>query len=265
MQYIHSPQDPRLADYQLLKAKEETSDKFIADHEKTAVRLLNSSLSVESVFCMPKYWEKHKELILSRIPDINRCFIADKQVFEETIGFSVHQGFMAVGYQKWSELSKATAPILFVNSIVDSENIGSIIRSAAAFGIKTILFDNKSASPYLRRSVRVSMGSLFQIQLVRIYNSNETINTLKETGHTILSLSLPREGKILSSKTQSIYETGKHTKFVLVLGNEAEGIESNILNLSDKLVYIPMKNQIDSLNVSHAFAVALSHLVDAPF
>lgn len=262
MQYIQSPQDPRLADYQLLKAKEDPSDKFIADHEKTAVRLLNSSLTVDSVFCMPKYWDKHKDLILSRLPDVNRCFIADKQVFEETIGFSVHQGFMAVGFQKWAEFPEATAPMLFVNSIVDSENIGSILRSAAAFGIKTVLFDNKSASPYLRRSVRVSMGSLFQIQIIRIQNSTETLTSLKKSGHTILSLSLPREGKDLLSKTKPIYEIGKQTNFVLVLGNEADGIDSNILNLSDKLLYIPMKNQIDSLNVSHAFAVALSHLVD---
>lgn len=200
MQYIQSPQDPRLAAYQLLKAKEEPSDKFIADHEKTAVRLLNSSLTVESVFCMPKYWEKHKDLILSRLPDINSCFIANKQVFEDTIGFSVHQGFMAVGFQKWTELCEATSPMLFVNSIVDSENIGSILRSAAAFGIKTVLFDNKSASPYLRRSVRVSMGSLFQIQLVRIQNSTETLTSFKNQDTQYYLLASLEKGKIYYQK-----------------------------------------------------------------
>lgn len=261
MQYIHSPEDPRLVDYKLLKAKEDPTDKFIADHEKTAVRLLNSSLKVESVFCMPRYWEKHKNLILSKITEPNNCFVADKHVFEDTIGFSVHQGFMAVGYQRWNDLSEASSPILFVNSIVDSENIGSILRSAAAFGIQTVVFDSKSASPYLRRSVRVSMGSLFQIKLVRIIDAVHTLNSLKELGNTILSLSLPREGTDLSLKTKSIYALEKYRKFVLVLGNEADGIDPKILNISDQLVYIPMKNKIDSLNVSHAFAVALSHLI----
>lgn len=261
MQIIHSPQDPRLSAYQLLKAKEDPSDKFIADHEKTAVRLLNSTLQVESVFCMPKYWEKHKDLIQSKLRDTNQCFVADKSVFEETIGFSVHQGFMAVGFQRWNLLSEIKSPILFVNSIVDSENIGSILRTAAAFGIQTILFDSKSASPYLRRSVRVSMGSLFHIQLVRISNLTETLISLKTSGHTILSLSLPREGSNLSSKTNTVYELNKQNRFVLVVGNEAEGIDHDVLDLSDQLIYIPMKNQIDSLNVSHALAVALSHLL----
>ncbi|TGM45264.1 TrmH family RNA methyltransferase [Leptospira vanthielii] len=261
MQIIHSPQDPRLSAYQLLKAKEAPSDKFIADHEKTAIRLLNSTLKVESVFCTPKYWEKHKDLIQSKLSDTNQCFVAEKLVFEETIGFSVHQGFMAVGYQKWDSLSEIESPILLVNSIVDSENIGSILRTAAAFGIHTVLFDSKSASPYLRRSVRVSMGSVFQIRLIRIPNLIETLISLKASGNILLSLSLPRDGMDLLSKTKSVYEVGKQNKFVLVVGNEAAGIESDVLNLSDQLVYIPMKNQIDSLNVSHALAVALSHLL----
>ncbi|TGN06704.1 TrmH family RNA methyltransferase [Leptospira bandrabouensis] len=261
MQNIHSAQDPRLSAYQLLKAKEETSDKFIADHEKTAVRLLTSNLEVESVFCMPKYWEKHKGLIQSKQLQPNKCFVAEKSVFEKTIGFSVHQGFMAIGYQKWSSLSEVESPILAVNYIVDSENIGSILRTAAAFGIRTVIFDSQSASPYLRRSVRVSMGSLFQISLVRTQNLRETLISLKASGNQILSLSLPREGDNLISKTKSVYELKKQNHFVLVVGNEAEGISPDVLNLSDLLIYIPMKNQIDSLNVSHALAVALSHLM----
>ncbi|TGL85275.1 RNA methyltransferase [Leptospira congkakensis] len=261
MQIIQSPLDPRLSAYHLLKAKEDPTDTFIADHEKTAVRLLNSSLPVESVFCMPRYWEKHRSLIESKLDDINKCFVAEKTVFEKTIGFSVHQGFMALGTQKWSSQSECKSPMLLVNSIVDSENIGSILRTAAAFGIQSILFDSKSASPYLRRSVRVSMGSLFQIQLVKIFNLAETINNLQKSGHTILSLSLPKDREDLLSKTKSIYEIGKQNKFVLVVGNEADGIEETILNLSNELVYIPMKNNIDSLNVSHALAVALSHII----
>ncbi|PJZ43824.1 TrmH family RNA methyltransferase [Leptospira brenneri] len=262
MQIIHSPLDPRLTAYQLLKSKEDPSDTFIADHEKTAVRLLQSSLQVESVFCMPRYWEKHKNLIQSKSIDTNKCFVAEKSVFEETIGFSVHQGFMALGYQRWASLSEIKTPSLLLNSIVDSENIGSIIRTAAAFGIQSILFDSKSASPYLRRSVRVSMGSLFQIQLIKIQNLKERISDLQGSGKKIISLSLPKDRDHLLSKTKSIYEIGKLNDFVLVLGNEANGIEEEILKLSDLLAYIPMKNQIDSLNVSHALAVALSHLIE---
>ncbi|XDD48598.1 TrmH family RNA methyltransferase (plasmid) [Leptospira sp. WS39.C2] len=262
MQIIQSPLDSRLTDYHLLKSKESDSEYFIADHERTAVRLLNSDIEVKSVFCTEKYWEKHKSIIESKLKDQNHCYVADKSVFEETIGFHVHQGFMAIGKQRWSKNLNFEHPILVINSIMDSENIGSILRTAAAFGIRTIIIDSKSASPYLRRSVRVSMGAIFHLNLVNTTDLVGQIKKLKGSGSSIISLSLPKETNSLSGKLKTIREIENPKNIVLIIGNEANGIEEEILHLSDILCYIPMKNQIDSLNVSHALAVALSHLIN---
>ncbi|TGL00837.1 RNA methyltransferase [Leptospira bouyouniensis] len=261
MQKILSPHDERLRDYHLLKSKESPSEYFIADHEKTAVRLLKSDIEVKSVFCTEKYWLKHKDLIDKKLIDPNHCFVADKSIFEETIGFHVHQGFMAVGKQRWVEVKDLQFPILIINSIVDSENIGSILRNAAAFGIQSILFDSQSASPYLRRSVRVSMGAIFQLQLAKVTNLSTALIGFKENGGNLISLALPKEDPQLVSKTKMIQALGKPNNLVLIIGNEANGIEDHILETSDLIGYIPMQNKIDSLNVSHALAVALSHLL----
>lgn len=261
MQKILTPHDERLSDYSLLKSKESPSEFFIADHEKTAVRLLLSDFEVTSVFCTEKYWLKHKDLIEKKLMDPNQCFVADKSIFEETIGFHVHQGFMAVGKQRWVEVKDLQFPILIINSIVDSENIGSILRNAAAFGIQSILFDSKSASPYLRRSVRVSMGAIFQLQLAKVTSLSTALIGFKEKEGNLISLALPKENHQLQSKTKTVQEIGKPNNLVLIIGNEANGIEEGILERSDLIGYIPMKNQIDSLNVSHALAVALSHLL----
>lgn len=261
MQRILTPHDARLTDYSLLKSKESPSDTFVADHEKTAVRLLLSDFEVQSVFCTEKYWQKHKDLITSKLQEEEKCFVADKSIFEETIGFHVHQGFMAVGKQKWAKEEDLTFPILILNAIVDSENIGSILRSAAAFGIQSVLFDTQSASPYLRRSVRVSMGAIFQLNVVRTTHLIESIKRLKKRSANVTALALPKENSVHVSKTKTIQEIGKQENLVLIIGNEANGIEESVFDASDVIGYIPMKNKIDSLNVSHALAVALSHLL----
>lgn len=261
MQKILSPHDERLTDYSLLKSKESLSDTFVADHEKTAIRLLLSDFEVQSVFCTEKYWQKHKDLITSKLQNEEKCFVADKSIFEETIGFHVHQGFMAVGKQKWAKEEDLTFPILILNAIVDSENIGSILRCAAAFGIHSVLFDTQSASPYLRRSVRVSMGAIFQLHVAKSVNLTESIERLQERSAKVIALALPKENSDHIPKTKTIQEMGKQENLVLILGNEANGIEESVIETSDMIGYIPMKNKIDSLNVSHALAVALSHLL----
>ncbi|MCZ8343972.1 MAG: RNA methyltransferase [Leptospira sp.] len=262
-QIIQDPEDERVKDYYLLKSKEPKSDLFIADHEKTAVRLLNSDLEVESVFCTEKYYDKHKSIIEFKVRDPNKRFVAETSVFENTIGFSVHQGFMSIGKQLWSPVSKLSFPAIAINGIVDSENIGSIFRTAAAFGIESILVDERSSNPYLRRSVRVSMGAILKTKIFRVENLKNFLNSnsTQKVRTKIISLSLPKENSALVGKTKSVYEIPKENDLLLVVGNENDGIQDEILEVSDLLAYIPMKNSIDSLNVSHALAVALSHLL----
>lgn len=262
-QIIQNPEDERVSEYSLLKSKEPKSNRFIADHEKTAVRLLSSDLEVESVLCTEKYYHKHKDLIESKVTDPNKRFIAEPSIFERTIGFSVHQGFMAIGKQLWTPIEKLSFPAIALNGIVDSENIGSIFRTAVAFGIQSILVDERSANPYLRRSVRVSMGAILKTKIFRVEDLPTWIQSFVYQSHEIqlISLSLPKDNPSLLEKTKSVYEIPKDNQFLLVVGNENDGIQDKILELSSILAYIPMKNSIDSLNVSHALAVALSHIL----
>jgi tRNA G18 (ribose-2'-O)-methylase SpoU len=261
MQSIDSHLDLRLSDYKLLKTKEENTDFFIADNEKTAIRLLQSDFKIKSVFCLPKYFQKHEDLIRLRLKEMSSCFVAEKSVFESTIGYSIHQGFMAIGYKKWAELDELTSSHVLFNAIADSENIGSMIRSCVALGMKSLVFDSQCSPPYLRRSVRVSMGSIFSAKIVLTEDIKYFIENQKQKGFKIIALSLPREGSMFQNITKSLYDFIKVDKFILIVGNEADGIDLEYLSLADEILYIPMKNQIDSLNVSHALAIALSHIL----
>ncbi len=255
---ITSPNDPRVIDYCLLKSKEENPSIFIADHEKSVIRLLNSNLEIKSLYSTSKYIQKYNDLIYNKL-DNNKIYYSDLSIFEKTIGFSVHQGMMAVGITpNMDNSNNLSPPMVLCNSLVDSQNLGSIIRTCGAFGINSIVLDEKCVSPYLRRSVRVSMGNLFFMNFYRsIYILND-IKKYKALGYKILGLSLPMQYSENQNRHNKIGEFEFPENFILILGNESHGIEEGLKRECDHFIFIPMYSGVDSLNVSHSLAVALS-------
>ncbi|TGN13720.1 TrmH family RNA methyltransferase [Leptospira ilyithenensis] len=256
---IQDPFDPRVSPYSLLKSKEETSDCFIADNEKTVVRLLESDLEVVSIFATERFIRKHLWLMEKKKIEPTNIFYAEKTVFEKTIGFSVHQGIMALGKKPISILVKdLKLPIVVCNNISDAENFGSIIRTSAAFGIKSIIYDKQSSSPYLRRSVRVSMGNGFPLHFFKSDSLYDLIQEYRQENIPVIGLALPNIANNKKQLVSEIFEFQFPEKYLLVLGNEADGIDAELKSICDHLVYIPMSDGVDSLNVSHSLAVALA-------
>jgi tRNA G18 (ribose-2'-O)-methylase SpoU len=253
---IISPFDQRVSDYRLLKSKEEDPNIFIADHEKTVIRLLKSNITIKSVYSTIKYINKYIDLINEKINN-NQLFYSDIKIFEETIGFSVHQGMMAVGMTpSMREPHSINNPIILCNSLVDTQNMGSIIRTSGAFGINSIVLDEKCVSPFLRRSIRVSMGNIFDINFYRSKRIIDDLRKWKIQNFKILALSLPFNSSL--NKFNKIGDFNFPEKFILILGNEGYGIDEEIKKECDEFIYIPMYSGVDSLNVSHSLAVALS-------
>jgi tRNA G18 (ribose-2'-O)-methylase SpoU len=260
MEIIESPFDPRIAEFANLNGKKEKGDFFICDNEKTTVRLLESNFDVPSIFCLSKYFKKHQNLIEDRLSKGSSCYVAETSVFNQIVGFSVHQGFMALGKKQWVSEKELSFPQIYFDTIADSENVGSMIRVATAFGVNDLVFDHRTASPYLRRSVRVSMGTIFNTKIALEDDLIQTFTSSKRKEIVKICLSLPKSDSNLRAKTIPISELPVLDEFVIVVGNEADGIRPEILEASDILAYIPMQKGIDSLNVSHALAVALSKI-----
>lgn len=249
---IFDPNDGRVAEYRNLKANLDSST-FIADHEKIVVRHLQSSLHVNSIYTTTKYYNKYSTLISSRV-NPEKIFIAEKKVMESTIGFPIHQGCMSSGVvPDWKSPDGLSGNILYCSGIVDPENMGSILRTGASMGINSILLSPGSISPFHRRSVRVSMGNLFG-QSFASGDFSELFHFYKNYGYSWIALSLPRIGR----KTESIFNFTFPQKFILVLGNESDGISEEILQTMDFFLTIPMQGGVDSLNVSHSLAIALA-------
>ena len=242
---------PQLKPYLTLRRPHEHIQQgiFVAEGEKVVQRLLRSGLPVVSLLLTPKWFEELSEKYSLDGPDI---YIADKVLLESIVGFSLHQGIMAVGRVPEEPnllelLRKFVSPFLVValDGIVSAENVGVIVRNSGAFGVNAILVDKTSSSPYLRRAVRNSMGAVFRLPIL----------------HLNLPEALPKLGCKVIAATPNSDQTLQDAEFngslCLVFGNEGSGISAEVLEQCSVRVAIPMLNETDSLNVASASAVFL--------
>lgn len=134
--------------------------------------------------------------------------------------------------------------ILALDFVQDPGNMGTIIRSADAFGVRHILTLNNCVNPYNEKVLRATMGSIFRVS-IRETSIDDLIN-LKKYGYNIISTS-PVGERIKSF----------NGKKIVVMGNEGNGVSDDIFNLSDKRVSIPMSGNTESLNVAIATGIVL--------
>lgn len=141
--------------------------------------------------------------------------------------------------------------ILLLDGIQDPGNLGTIIRSARAFDVDTIVLSKDSVDVYNPKVIRATQGMIFDINILYT-DLQDTINELKNKNFKIY-------GTKVDNGT-SLDEFVKDEKFVIIMGNEGLGIRPNILSLCDKYIYIPMNKNVESLNVGVATSIILYEL-----
>jgi tRNA G18 (ribose-2'-O)-methylase SpoU len=229
---------------------------FVAEGEKVVRRLLESRFKVLSVL-LPEKWVASLERLLSVRGEEVQVFVAEKKLLETLTGFSMYQGLLAVG--KVPEqiplgeiLGRAPRPWLVaaVDSLSSAENLGALVRNCAAFEAAALVVGETSASPYLRRAVRNSMGTVFQLPVVETRSLVQTLGELRGRGIRCIAAHPHVQGRTL-------FETELKGDCCLVFGSEGYGISKQVLEACDEAVAVPMPPTVDSLNVGSAAAVFL--------
>jgi len=256
---ITSLDNPDLVPYRTLRQSEEhfRQGMFIAEGEKVVRRLLESSLSVLSVLITPERFKQYNEFLSARTEKI-KIFVGEKELLDTIVGFNLHQGIMALGKipvqaKLNSVLSQTESPHLFVaiDGLTNAENIGVLVRNCAAFGVQTILVGETSSSPYLRRAVRNSLGTVFKIPIVHCENLVSTLELLRSDHKFNIIAAHPH------SEEKSIQCADFTDHCCIVFGSEGDGISPKVLSACDIKTAIPMQLGVDSLNVASANAVFL--------
>jgi len=251
---------PELHPYKTLRRPQEHLDQgiFVAEGEKVVRRLLASALPTISLLLTDEWLARISESCSKQLPpDI---FVAEKQLLETIVGFRMHQGIMAVGRVPREPslddlVDTSRTPRLFValDGLVFAENVGVVVRNGAAFGVQGILVAANSASPYLRRAVRNSMGTVFQIPVIHTPALSETLITLRSIHGISIVVADAHTGT-------SVYELDSGGDLCVVLGNEDAGTSQAARSAASHAIRIPMKEGVDSLNVASASAVILAEI-----
>ncbi len=257
MQTVTSLDLPELQPYRTLRRQEEHKKRgiFVAEGEKVVQRLLDSGLPVVSLLATK---ERYARLSFpSGQQQEYPIFIADHTLIEKIAGLPLHQGIMAVGNlpheQRLEDLVHKLPKPLFIAAIDGvslSENVGNIVRNCAAFGVQMVVAGETSCSPYLRRAVRNSMGTVFTLEVVHSLDLAKTLHFLRTECPVSIVAAHPHADIPLAS----LRLTGN---VCVVFGNEDAGVSDSIMNVATHVAAIPMSKDVDSLNVGSASAVVL--------
>ncbi|MCG5053501.1 MAG: RNA methyltransferase [Myxococcales bacterium] len=254
---IEDAHDPRLADYRELKENRlrEDSGKFIAESETVVRQLLASGLFVESILVTAPRLRSlaavsGREALRPDIP----VYLVPQAVMDDVAGLHVHRGCLAVGRRPRGPGQALEAGLLVaLEDLVDVDNVGAIVRHAAAFGAQGVLLSPRAADPYYRKAIRVAMGNTFKVPIRRLTTWPDDLLALKQSaGARLVGTVVEPEGaKVLAGYAP-------HEASIVVFGAEGPGLSPALRAACDDLLTIPM-GAADSLNVATAAAICLYH------
>ncbi len=255
--FVTDPGDPRLRDYANLKDHQlgANSGKFMAESEGVVRRLLGSPLAVESVLVTAPRLHTLEAALRPGVP----VYVAPQEVMDAVAGFHIHRGCLAVGRRPAStRIPDDARTIVVLEDLVDVDNLGAVVRNAAALGADAVLLSPRCADPFYRKAIRVSMGSVFTLPIVRAARWPDELIELKERfGFRVV-------GAVLDAGAVPLSNFRRPERVALLLGSEGPGLYPGTKALCDTLVTIPMATgHADSLNVATAGAILLYHLVVA--
>jgi len=249
---------PELQPYRTMRRQMEHREQgiFVAEGEKVVRRLLESHFQVISVL-VPEKWLTELKPLLEARSELIEAFVAEKQLLETLTGFSMYQGLLAVGkipdrISLEELIARSLQPRLLVavDALSNAENLGALVRNCAAFGAHGLIVGETSCSPFLRRAVRSSMGTVFELPIVETSSLMRTMANLRKAGIHCIAAHPHVEGRTLAKADFS-------GDCCIVFGSEGIGISAEVLALCDDAVAIPMAAKVDSLNVGSAAAVFL--------
>ena len=190
-------------------------------------------------------------------PDVP-VYVCDLQAMREIVGFNIHRGCLALGVRRppaaRDHLLAASRLVLVLEAIRDADNVGSIFRNAAALGGDAILLSPGCCDPLYRKSIRTSMGGALSLPYGWLSEWPEDLDAMAEHGFVRVALTPSPGGTSIEMMAPA------EKRLALVLGNEREGLTAGALARTDHLVRIPMRPDVDSVNVATAAAIALHRL-----
>ena len=253
----------RLTEAELRSKVEPEKGVFIAESPKVIGLALDAGYEPLSILAERRHIDGQARGIIDRCDGIP-VYTAGDDVLAKLTGYRLSRGVLCAmrrpALRKTEELCGEARRVVVLDGIMDSTNVGAIIRSAAALGMDAVLVTPSCNDPLCRRSVRVSMGTVFQVPWTRIGKDRSEwpqrgIERLRRMGFKIVAMALSDTAMRIDDP-----RLVSEDKLAIVMGTEGSGLAPDTIARCDYTACIPMSHGVDSLNVAAASAVAFWQL-----
>lgn len=226
------------------KYREETG-LFIAEGVKSVEESVSANVEIKEIYAI-------KDIKLkTKIP----VQIIDARIMKKISTTDTPCEIIAIAKKRTYDFEKLKTynKLLLLDSISDPGNLGTIIRSAAAFGIDGIIFYGNCTEIYSPKVIRSAAGNLFKVPFCHIKSTEELQKNFKT--HKKYATALSKTNNI------TLKECSQTDKYIIMFGSEAKGLSKELIDISDKNIKLEMKNNVESLNLSVSVSVVLYELM----
>ncbi len=254
---IRDPSDARVDDYRdLRRTGVRPTAHLVVEGHLAIRRLLATPLQLRSLLVSPR----GARLLADDLAGLSvPVFEAPPEVLTAIVGFDLHRGSLAVAErpeeQRADSVLRDAAVAVALEGVNDNENLGAVARAVVALGGDALLLAPGCADPLHRRSIRVSMGHVLTLPVATLPSWPRDLVRLQAQGWLVAALTPDPGAAPLATLVAE-----DAPRLLLLLGAEGGGLSAAALAAADRRIRIPMVPGVDSLNVAHAAAVALSHV-----
>lgn len=246
-----------LTEAQLRNRLDPSQAMFIAESPKVIDVALNAGYEPVSLLCEERHIAGDAAGIIARCGDEVPVYTGSRELLAALTGYTLTRGVLCAMRRpvekSVGEVCDGASRIVVIDGVVDTTNIGAIFRSAAALGIDGVLLTSTSCDPLNRRSIRVSMGSVFLVPWGRL--PADGYRSLQKMGFKTAAMALSDNSVSIDDA-----ELMAEPRLAIVMGSEGDGLPRDVIDSADYVVKIPMHHCVDSLNVAAASAVAFWQL-----
>ena len=252
---IDSAEDDRLSEFRTVPDPQLLRNRgvFVAEGRLVVARLLTSRLETRALLVTEAALAALQTLLADRTFPV---YVVPQSVMDGVTGFHFHRGCLAVGVRPpardWREVMRGARRLAILERIGNVDNVGSIFRSGAAFGVDGVLLQADCADPLYRKAIRTSMSASLTMPFATA-PWPDALRELGERGWATVAMTPGADAPLL----HDVAATLSHQPVAIVLGHEGEGLTREAVAACTHRARIAMATGIDSVNVATAAAIAL--------
>ena len=217
---------------------------FVCESKRVIDAFISNNFVLDLLFVSKNSKYTHE------VKKYNKVILIDSKVYTHLSLLEHGDGMIAVFKMPKADKKECNSKIMIFDQIQNPNNMGAIMRSAAAFNMNQLILANSSVDIYNPKVVQSSMGYGYNVSIKIVTDLKQTIKELQKHGIKVYATEA-------NSKAIKLPNIKLASKSAVIMGNEGKGIKKDIIPLCDGSIFIPMNKNVDSLNITVAASIIM--------